>query len=278
MKIAILSGKGGAGKTMTAVNLAVAAKKSTYVDCDVEEPNGRLFLKPQNIKTQEVFTEIPEFDGEKCTGCRKCADFCRFNALVYIKEKPKLFPDICHSCGGCELVCPENAVSSTKKAIGQVEWGKHKDINAVTGILNPGQSSGVPVIKEAILKAQEFGGLCVIDCPPGSACPVMESVSMSDYCIIVAEPTAFGFHNFKMVYELVRLMGKKCGVIINKIDVPYEPLNNFCEENHIDILCKIPYEKEVAELVSNGEIIYEQIPKYEEIFSNILNRIGGELQ
>ena len=278
MKIAILSGKGGAGKTMTAVNLAAAAPDAVYVDCDVEEPNGRLFIKPNDVKEEKVYTEIPEFDGEKCTGCRKCADFCRFNALVYIREKPKLFPDICHSCGGCALVCPEDAISNIKKEVGHIEWGKHNNINAVTGILNPGQASGIPVIKKAIQKASEFGGLCIIDCPPGSACSVMESISMSDYCIIVVEPTAFGFHNFKMVYELVTILGKKCGIIINKIDVPYEPLYNFCEKNHIDILCEIPYKKELAEIISNGDIICEYIPEYKEMFSDILKRIGGEIQ
>ena len=136
MKIAVLSGKGGAGKTFVSVNLAAAAKKAVYVDCDVEEPNGRLFLKPKEIQEQEITTVIPKFDQGKCTGCRTCVDFCRFHALIYIKEKPKLFSEVCHACGGCSLVCPSGAVTEEERVIGKVESGIHEQIKVITGILN----------------------------------------------------------------------------------------------------------------------------------------------
>ena len=149
MKIAVLSGKGGAGKTFVSVNLAVSAKRSTYIDCDVEEPNGRLFLKPQNVENKIVYRCLPKFREDQCDGCRKCVDFCQFHALVYVKDKPMLFSEVCHSCGGCEMVCPKDAVTETEYELGHVEIGIHHQVNVVTGILNIGEASGIAVIKSA---------------------------------------------------------------------------------------------------------------------------------
>ena len=277
MKIAILSGKGGAGKTFTAVNLASVMDRAVYVDCDVEEPNGRLFLKPENVTSKEVYTLLPEFDPEKCTGCKACVDFCKFNALVYVKEKPIVFKEICHSCGGCQIVCPKGAVSEVKRPVGIVETGTHGNVTAVTGILNFGEASGVPVINEAIKTGDSLGDTVVLDCPPGSACSVMESVSDADYCILVAEPTAFGFHNFKMVYELVTLLGKPCGVVINKEDEPYEPLEAFCSEKDIPILLLIPYNSNVAKICGEGHILAEESDDGREMFNTLLEKLGGVL-
>ncbi|MCI6731232.1 MAG: ATP-binding protein [Lachnospiraceae bacterium] len=274
MKIACLSGKGGAGKTLTAVNLAAAAGTAAYIDCDVEEPNGRLFLKPENVQIQTVNSLLPAFDGGKCIGCKKCVQFCRFHALTYIKEKPMVFSEVCHSCGGCLLVCPENAVTEINKPIGIIEMGWHQKIRVVTGILNPGEASGVPIIREAL---KQDDGLMIIDCPPGSACSVMESVRDADYCILIAEPTVFGFHNFKMVWELVSLMNKKCGVVINKQEVPYEPLEQFCQEKQLPVLARIPYDKEIAEVIAGGKILTEISVKYGELFHSMLKQIGGEV-
>ena len=274
MKIACLSGKGGAGKTLVAVNLAAAAGNATYIDCDVEEPNGRLFLKPCNIQETVVNTMLPEFDAEKCTGCKKCVQFCRFHALMYVKEKPMVFPEVCHSCGGCSLVCPERAVSEKPKAVGVLEEGTSGDIRVVTGILNPGEASGVPVIREALKQAE---GLTILDCPPGSACSVMESIMDADYCILVAEPTAFGFHNFRMVYELAALLGKKAGVVINKQEEPYEPLEEFCRQQDLPVLFRIPYDPEIAALAAEGRIVSREKDDMRAVFLNILEQIGGVL-
>lgn len=274
MKIACLSGKGGAGKTFVAVNLAAAAKNATYIDCDVEEPNGKIFLKPDNVQKNIVNMLLPEFDGEKCTGCRKCVEFCRFHALMYIREKPTVFPEVCHSCGGCKLICPEDAVREEQKPIGIVEVGNHNDICVVTGILNPGEASGIPIIEDAL---KYEGKTTVIDCPPGSACSVMESIMDADYCILVAEPTSFGFHNFKMIYELTKQLGKKSGVVINKQDSPYEPMEAFCEERGLSILARIPYSEEIASIAAKGKVAYEESKTAESIFSELLEKIGGEL-
>ena len=302
MKIACLSGKGGAGKTMAAVNLAAAAGRGVYIDCDVEEPNGRLFLKPEGVRESTVSSMLPEFDAKKCNGCKKCVEFCRFHALMYIKEKPIVFSEVCHSCGGCMLVCPEGAVSKKLKPVGKLEIGARGNIQIVTGILNPGEASGVPVIREALAhgdrivrgagapcKGKPFyeetmepeagldhgENLTVIDCPPGSACSVMESVMDADYCVLVAEPTAFGFHNFQMVYELVTLLGRKCGVLINKEYTPYEPLERFCLERDLPILGRIPYDPKIGAMAAKGELVCEKIPELQALFLDLLKQIGG---
>lgn len=272
MKIACLSGKGGAGKTLTAVNLAAAAGEAVYIDCDVEEPNGRLFLKPQNVEILPVSIMLPEFDRETCIGCRKCVDFCKFHALMYIKEKPMLFSEVCHSCGGCKLVCSVGAVSEKPKQVGTLEIGCSGSVRVVTGVLNPGEASGVPVIREALKQA---GEVTVIDCPPGSACSVMESVMDADFCVLVVEPTAFGFHNFRMVYELVTLLGKKCGVVMNKVELPYEPLEVFCREQNLQVLARIPYSPEVASLAAEGKVVIDKNTKMRDCFSDLLEKIGG---
>lgn len=272
MKIAVLSGKGGAGKTMTAVNLAAAAGKATYIDCDVEEPNGRIFLKPEQTEEETVTTLLPEFDSSRCTGCRECVKNCRFHALIYIKEKPQVFREVCHSCGLCSIVCPQKAVREVPVAVGKVETGRSGEIKVVTGILNPGEASGIPVLQKALSHGE---GLTIIDCPPGSACPVLESVQHADYCLLTAEPTAFGFHNFRMVAELVRLVNKPCGVVINKMENPYEPLEQYCREENLPVLARIPYRPEIARAISQGRVIED--PAIREIFRGILEQIGGAL-
>ena len=278
MKVAVLSGKGGAGKTFVAVNLAATAQDAVYIDCDVEEPNGRLFLKPEKLAEQIVTTPLPAFDREKCTGCRKCVDFCRFHALVYIKGKPKVFPEVCHACGGCQMVCPAAAITETAVRVGVVEQGDHGKTRVVTGVLDIGEASGVPVIAAALQAGKNEKNTVVIDCPPGSACSVMESVSEADYCVLVAEPTAFGFHNFKMVYELVRLLKKPCGVVINKMDAPYEPLEGFCRENAVPVLARIPYREETARLCAAGTVLSEADDETAAMFRSLWQQIGGVYQ
>ena len=278
MKLAVLSGKGGAGKTMLSVNLAAAAGDSLYIDCDVEEPNGRLFLKPEQVTEERVLVELPEFIADRCTGCRKCVDFCRFNALVYIRRKPMVFSDVCHSCGGCALVCPEQAVYKTFRQVGKVEHGMHGSTRVVTGELKLGAASGVPVIHQALKAMEDFDGFTVIDCPPGSACSVMESVGQADYCLLVAEPTAFGFHNFCMVHELARLLGKPCGVVVNKMDAPYPPLEEYCKEQGLPILMRIPYSEHTAGLCAAGKLLCEEDPAEAERFRCLLEQIGGAVQ
>ena len=272
MKIACLSGKGGAGKTLVAVNLAAVAGEATYIDCDVEEPNGRLFFQPQQPESRTVTTLLPEFDAARCTGCRQCVQFCRFHALLYIREKPMVFSEVCHNCGGCALVCPAQAVTYRQRPVGTVETGRAGKVRVVTGILNPGEASGIPVIRQALDQAR---GLTVVDCPPGSACSVMECVKAADVCLLVAEPTAFGFHNFQMVHQLTRLLHKPCGVVINKQDAPYEPLETYCREQNLPVLLRMGYDPALAADTARGLVAAEHRPEVRTLFAGLLAQIQG---
>lgn len=272
MKFAVLSGKGGTGKTLIAVNLAVAAQVASYIDCDVEEPNGHLFFKPKINAREDVPVKIPIVDNELCNGCRKCVEFCQFNALAYIKDRLIIFEEICHSCGGCILVCPEKALSEKDKPIGRVEIGVSDSVRVCTGIMNTGEASGVPIIKSLL---EEIRGDydVFVDCPPGSACIVMESIKDVDYCILVAEPTLFGAHNLKMVHELVTLFDKPHGVVLNKCLEGDNPSEKYCIDNNIEILCKIPFDHELGKLNSDAEIVAKVDTKYKKIFDRLLDKV-----
>ena len=279
MKIAVLSGKGGTGKTLLSVNLAAASNESSYIDCDVEEPNGHLFFKPQNVSKENISVKIPIADSNLCNGCRKCVDFCKFNALAYINKKIIVFDEVCHSCGGCSLLCPEKAISEREKIIGEVQKGVSDNVTVITGILNTGEASGVPIIKN--LLDNEVAGkkeYTFIDCPPGSACVVMESIKDADYCILVAEPTLFGVHNLNMVYELVNLFNKPFGAVLNKCLDGENPAEKFCIDKNIKILGKIPFDNELGMINSNALISVRENEKYKEMFSSLLKIVAKEVE
>lgn len=272
MQIAVLSGKGGTGKTFISVNLACVTENSVYVDCDVEEPNGHLFFKPEIKAKQPVSVSVPEWDESKCTFCRKCVDFCRYNALAMIKDKLYVFNEVCHSCGGCMILCPQKAISEKPREIGVVETGKSDDVTVLTGCLNTGEVSGVPVIK-ALLEKLDGISDTIIDCPPGSACVVMESIKKADYCILVAEPTLFGVHNFQMVYELVKQFKKPFGAVLNKSIENDNPARKFCEDNNIPVLSEFQYEEQLAELNSEGLIAVCECESYAQKFRQLLSAV-----
>lgn len=253
MKIAVLSGKGGTGKTFVSVNLAASIERCIYVDCDVEAPNGALFFKPKMLGSKEVTVAIPTFKLDQCTGCKQCVAFCAFHALAFVKQQPLLFPEVCHSCGGCKVVCPYNAIDEEEKRVGSVMKGISGTTAFVCGKMDVGQVSGVPIIK-AILSQIKNEKNVIIDCPPGSGCMVMESIKDVDYCILVAEPTEFGRHNLEMVYELVKVFHKKFGVVLNKCTESDNPSERFCHEEHIEIIGRIPFDREIGKKNSEGEI------------------------
>ena len=279
MRIAVLSGKGGTGKTLVSVNLAAIAKTSTYIDCDVEEPNGHLFFKPEEVQEEEISVKIPKVNNELCNGCRKCVDFCKFNALAYIKNKLIVFDEVCHSCGGCIMLCPEKALTEKEKVIGKVQKGTSDEVTIYTGILNTGEASGIPIIKKLLTEeSPETNKQTFIDCPPGSACIVMESIKDADYCILVAEPTLFGVHNLNMVYELVKLFNKPFGVVLNKCLEEENPAEKFCLEKNIKILGRIPFDTNLGILNSNAEIAVSKNEKYQDMFSSLLKTVTKEVQ
>lgn len=272
MKIAVLSGKGGTGKTLVSVNLAASADNAVYLDCDVEEPNGFLFFQPKNIIATEIVIKIPYVNQEQCSGCKKCVDFCKFNALAYT-NKVLIFEEMCHSCGGCMLVCPNQAIREKDKIIGKIESGNSEQVTVCTGILNIGEVSGIPIIKELLQDDNNNSEITIIDCPPGSACIVMESIKDADYCILVAEPTLFGCHNLKMVHELVNVFDKKYGVILNKCVEGVNPAEVYCNENEIKILGKIMFDPELGLINSQGLIATRISEKYKGFFRQLLSDI-----
>ncbi len=279
MRVAVLSGKGGTGKTLVSVNLAAVANISTYVDCDVEEPNGHLFFKPKDVHKEEVSVKIPKVNEDLCKGCRKCVDFCKFNALAYIKDKLIIFEEVCHSCGGCIILCPNKALTKKEKVVGRVEIGTSGQVKVHTGILNIGEASGTPIIKNLLADSKIKRELMTfVDCPPGSACIVMDSIKDADYCILVAEPTLFGVHNLKMVYELVKLFDKPYGVVLNKCLDGENPAEKFCLENGIKILSRIPFDNELGLLNSNAEIVIYKKEKYMDLFSSLLDTVTKEVE
>lgn len=283
MKIAILSGKGGTGKTFVSVNLAAQAGPAKYLDCDVEEPNGHLFFKPTIEKEEDIELMLPLVDQDLCNGCRKCVDFCKFNALAYIGGRLNIFEDICHSCGGCLLVCPEGALAEGSKAIGKIQKGKSGQVDVVTGIMNVGRATGVPIISKMIKDSEEASEegqtdkLTIIDSPPGTACVVMESIKDADYCVLVAEPTVFGAHNLKMVHELVSLFQKPHGVILNKCTGGPNPSADYCRENGLEILARIPFDPELGLVNAKGQIVVRNEDDlavgYKKMFEDLLGRI-----
>lgn len=275
MNIAVLSGKGGTGKTFVSTNLANIIPSSTYLDCDVEEPNGRIFFNnTDDMKSEEVFRLLPSIDKDKCIGCRACVDFCKFSALAFFGDSPMVFPEICHSCGGCEKVCPTKAIKEVESSVGVVEINTFKDIKVVSGLLNIGEASSIPVISRVL---DELENTSVIDCPPGSACSTMESIKKADYCILVTEPTVFGLHNLKMIVELVQLFKLPFGFVINKVEDPKNTLiEDYLKTLNKKALIKIPFSKDVASKVASGDLITDKNDDMKILFETLLSKVLKE--
>ncbi|MDD2484340.1 MAG: ATPase [Eubacteriales bacterium] len=277
MKIAVLSGKGGTGKTLVSVNIAAVAEKALYIDCDVEEPNGHLFFKPEITEEFPVTVPIPVLQEELCTGCRICTDFCRFQAMAFVINKPLIFEEVCHSCAGCVLLCPQKALKEINKCIGTVQYGFSQKVQLRSGMLKIGEASGVAIIKKLLEnRPKDEEQMTLIDCPPGSACIVMESIKDADICVLVAEPTLFGVHNLKMVCELVEVFKKPYGVILNKCMGAENPAEDFCKENGIPIWGKIVFDKELGEINAEAKIAARENEKYQKLFLSILQTITAE--
>lgn len=276
--IAVLSGKGGTGKTFVSVNLACAAAPSTYIDCDAEEPNGHLFFKPQIRHIQKVTVPLPRVNPLLCDSCRKCVDFCAFHALAWASGELLVFEELCHGCGGCLRVCPNQALSEIRRDIGEIQEGTSEDVRVLSGFLNTGEASGVPIIR-ALLSRKNNGSEnnVFIDCPPGSSCMVSESVKDADYCVLVAEPTLFGAHNLKMVHELVKLHEKPCGAVLNKCLPGDDPSLDYCRAEGIPILARIPFDEELGLLNSNASIAVLESERYRLLFRELLLEIETEV-
>ncbi len=277
MIVSIASGKGGTGKTTVAVNLALSLEKVLLIDADVEEPNDYIFLKPQIERRRPVNILTPAIDLGCCTFCGDCARFCHFNALAVIREQVLLFPELCHGCGGCALVCPESAIGEVQQEIGIVEEGWAGPLAFRQGWLNVGEAIAPPVIS-AVKENLPEGKDVIIDASPGTACPVVEALSGSDYALLVTEPTPFGLHDLKLAVEVVEGLGISCGVIINRSGEGDELIQNFCQEKGLPILERIPFSKEIAVAYSQGIPFVEVMPEWRERLAALWVKIreGGK--
>ena len=281
MIVSVASGKGGTGKTTVAVNLALylaqnGGKNIRFLDCDVEEPNAYIFLKPEIQESQKVSLPVPEVDEKKCTFCGKCSEVCAYNAIAVLKDKVLIFPQLCHGCGGCALFCPEDAISEKEREIGVLEQGKVGKIDFIQGKLNISEPMATPIIRE-VKKKINPDGITIIDVPPGTSCPVIEAVNRSDFCLLVTEPTPFGLNDLKLAVEVLKKLKIKFGVIINRAGLGDEKVKEFCQGEAIEILAEIPYDRNVAVLYSQGISILIEAD-YAKIFENIWNSIQKKME
>ncbi len=275
MIITIASGKGGTGKTTVAVNLALCIKNAQLIDADVEEPNANVLLQASFSEEKDVVVAVPKINDELCTYCGKCSEFCAYNALAVVPQKVLVFADLCHSCKGCEIVCPMDAVGWQNRIVGKVRKGENKGVDIVEGDLNLGESMAIPVIK-AVKHEIDFEKHVIIDAPPGTSCPVLESITGSDYVILVTEPTPFGLHDLKLAVDVVRRMNLPFGVIINRDGVGDKRVEFYCQQENIPILLKIPHDMQIASLYSNGEPFVSHMPQLKNAFERLMERIIQE--
>jgi len=276
MQIAIASGKGGTGKTTVATNLACVASRNgqsvAYLDCDVEEPNGHIFLKPEITDRKPVGNLIPRVDAEKCTLCGECGEICRFSAIVRIKETVLVYPELCHGCGGCSLVCPVDAITEVSREIGVLETGRAGAIQFAQGLLNIGEAMSPPLISAVKSTAFETD-LTIVDAPPGTSCPVIEAVRGADFVVLVTEPTPFGFHDLKLAVEMVRVLKLPLGVVINRAGFNGTDIRSYCTTRRIPILQEIPDDRKLAEAYSRGVMACEALPEYRAMFTGLLKSV-----
>lgn len=269
MVIAVASGKGGTGKTTVSVALALSSDTEvTLLDCDVEEPNTGLFLSVEMSHEEIVSIKVPLINAEKCSGCGACASFCRFNALAMVNKKVLVFPELCHGCGGCMLVCPERAITEKDERIGVIRKGKTGNITFIEGTLDVGRAMSPPLIR-AVKKSTAPGAVTIIDCPPGTSCPMLTAVKGADYALLVTEPTPFGLHDLTLAVKTLRETTIPFGVIINRSDAGDDRVVRWCEKERIRILMQIPEDRRVAEAYSRGESILSADASYRETFSEL---------
>jgi len=279
MKIAVASGKGGTGKTTVAVNLALSIANSQFLDCDVEEPNGHIFLKPKITTTEKVSVFIPRIDEARCRLCGICVRACQFNALALAGRKILVFPELCVSCEACKELCPTYAISREDSEIGLVNVGETKGQRPfVDGELFVGKMRAVPVI-EAVKEKTLESKVVIIDAPPGNSCPVIETIAGSDFCILVTEPTPFGFWDLQIAVKVVKELGMPFGIIINRSGLgDFEPqIESFCKKEGIPLLLKIPFEKAIAEAYSRGENLIDFKPEWKEKFQGVFESIKEQI-
>jgi MinD superfamily P-loop ATPase len=273
VKIAVASGKGGTGKTTVSVSLALTAPgKVQYVDCDVEEPNGHLFLNPAIQEKREIHLAVPRVIEDRCNYCGKCRDLCRFNAITVFGRTIMAFADLCHSCGGCFLVCPEDALAEEKRLVGVVEKGYADGIAFVHGRMRVGEAMAVPLIR-AVKEECAADGLIIVDAPPGTSCPLVATINDCDYALLVTEATPFGLHDLQIAVGVLRKLDRPFGVIINRADLGDNRTERWCVEENIKVHMKIPFDRKIAEGYAVGDPLVTSRPELRASFALLLEEL-----
>jgi MinD superfamily P-loop ATPase len=270
--ISVASGKGGTGKTTVAVNLALSLNGVQLLDCDVEEPNSHIFLKPVFERRDAVYIPVPRVDQKKCDGCGRCNEVCVYNAIAVTNKKVLIFPELCHGCGSCVYFCPYEAIKEEDREIGVIEIGRKDGIQFIHGKLNIGEMMAPPVIRE-VKKHIDRKKTVIIDVPPGTSCPVITAIKDSDFVILVTEPTPFGLNDLSLAVEVVRKLRIPFGVLINRSGLGNKKTDEYCKGENIPILMKIPFSKEIAGIYSRGDPIVKALPEYKKKFQVLFGKI-----
>lgn len=278
MIIAVASGKGGTGKTTIAVNLALVqnSKELQFIDCDVEEPNAHIFLKPALETKETVSIPVPEVDEKKCSFCGRCAEICAFNALVVLKENVMTFHELCHGCGGCAYFCPEKAIAEISRGIGTLEKGTAFGFDFLHGRLNPGEAMSPPLIN-AVKSKIDARKHVLLDAPPGTSCPAVTAVRGSDFCLLVTEPTPFGLSDLDLAVQMLKKLDIPVGVLINRADIGNKDVEEYCYREGIPVLMQIPWDRELAVLYARGEPIVQHSAKWHNLFEELWSSISDHL-
>jgi len=273
MILAVASGKGGTGKTTVSVNLArVLGSDVMLLDCDVEEPNCRLFLGGVSCEEETVGIPVPEVDEALCDGCGECGRFCAYHAIVSFGTVPVVFPEMCHGCGGCARVCPRRAIRETDKRMGVVETIRTENITLIEGRLDVGAAMAPPLIR-AVKSRLQKDLPAILDAPPGTSCPVIATLRGADFVALVTEPTPFGLHDLKLAVDTVRELGIPFGVVVNRVGIGDDRVHLFCREENVSVLMEIPDDRRIAETYSKGFLIVDALPEYRGLFRTLAEGI-----
>jgi len=256
--------------------MALSIKDAQLLDCDVEEPNAHLLLRPNMNEAKPVYVSIPKINEGLCSHCGECAKFCKYNALFVSAEKVLVFPELCHSCGGCVIVCPKHAIVEKKRRIGTIRMGVADSVELVYGELGVSEPMPGPIIKE-VKKQIRCNKTVIIDSPPGTSCPVIQSVYGSDYCLLVAEPTPFGLHDLKIMVDVLNELKIPFSVVINRAGIGDRTVYGYCKEKRIPILLEIPFQKRIAELYSSGIPFTIEMPEWKEKFQLMVKEIEARV-